>query len=156
MKRGSLPREKQCERARCEAGQGFIGSAREHDRNARAQHDARDLCLGQILELFRQHISGFEIGHDENVGAARAISRSCCRPCGRNSTSGSVTRGREIFSVGAMTSAVPVMTSSPRALVARQARITRCVSAAFSRTLTETVIVSPKPTGQRKCSESET
>jgi hypothetical protein len=43
----------------------------------------------------------------------------------RSSISGSTTRGREIFSVGAITSAVPLMTSSPRWFVARQSSVTR-------------------------------
>ncbi len=65
-------------------------------------------------------------------------------------------RGREIFSVGAMTSAVPVMTSSPSWLVARQSKRTRCLSVRFSFTVTVTVIVSPRPTGRRKCSDWST
>ena len=61
-------------------------------------------------------------------------------------------RGR-FFRSGAMTSAVPVMTSSPCWFVARQSNMTRCVSSIFFVTFTVTVIVSPSPTGRWKCSD---
>ncbi len=64
-----------------------------------------------------------------------------------------VTRWREIFSVGAITSATPLITTSPRWLVAWHSSVTRCFSGSFSVTLTVTVMVSPSPTGLRNRSD---
>ena len=88
-------------------------------------------------------------------GFCRAASIKCwkCWPRSCRCTSGSTTRGRCTFCVGAMTSASPVMTTSPASLTHSQSRMTRFFSGIFSRTLTRTVTVSPSPTGRRNFSD---
>ena len=62
-----MARQQQRDRAGAEPRQGLVGAAGQNDRHAGAEHDAGNLCLGQIFELLRQHVAGFEIGHDKNV-----------------------------------------------------------------------------------------
>jgi hypothetical protein len=42
----------------------------ENDRHARAEYHSRRVRLGEERQVFGQHVAGFEIGHDENLGAA--------------------------------------------------------------------------------------
>jgi len=48
--------------------QRIVSTAREDDRHPRAQHDARGLRIGQVFQLLGQHVTRFEIRHDQNVG----------------------------------------------------------------------------------------
>jgi len=68
-------------------------------------------------------------------------------------TSGSATRGRLTFSVGALTSAWPVITASPAWLTHRQSSTTTWCSGRFSITVTDAVMVSPTVTGRVKRSD---
>lgn len=47
----------------------------ENDRHARAEYHSRRVRIGEERQVFGQHVAGFEIGHDENLRAARSISR---------------------------------------------------------------------------------
>jgi hypothetical protein len=49
---------------------GGVGAAGEDDRHARAEDDAGAERVGQVFELLGEHVAGFEVGHDEDVGAS--------------------------------------------------------------------------------------
>ena len=50
------------------ADQG-VGTAGENNRHARAEHDAGSVSPSEKRQALGQHVAGFEIGHDQHVGA---------------------------------------------------------------------------------------
>ena len=58
-----------CNGARSQAGRYGIGAAGENDRHFCAKHDPRRIRTRQEGQAFRQHVAGFEIGHDQDVCA---------------------------------------------------------------------------------------
>src|SRR5438105_12643217 len=50
-----------------------VGSASEHDRDPSTQYDAGAFGMSEIDELFVEHVAGFEIGHDQDVGTPPAL-----------------------------------------------------------------------------------
>ena len=64
--------------------------------------------------------------------------------------------GREIFSVGAITTALPVSTVSPDWFTIRQSSVTRLVARSLASTVAETVNVSPLRIGLRKLNDWST
>ena len=61
--------DQRCHRAGREAGLHRVGAAGEHDRHARAQHDAGGIGVGEEGQALGQHVAGLEVGHDQHVGA---------------------------------------------------------------------------------------
>src|SRR5690242_10100318 len=56
-----------CDRAgRCTRFR-IVRTAREDDRHSRAEHDARGYCVREIFELFRDHVAGLEIRHEQDL-----------------------------------------------------------------------------------------
>ena len=47
-----------------------VGAAGENDRHARAEHDAGGVRPGEKRQALGEHVAGFEIGHDQHVGAS--------------------------------------------------------------------------------------
>lgn len=45
-----------------------VGAAGEYDRYARTQHDAGHVRTAHVFELLRQHVAGFDIRYQQNVG----------------------------------------------------------------------------------------
>ena len=78
---------------------------------------------------------------------ARSTSLPNNAPCSYRRTSGSTTLGRRTFSTGAITVAVPSMTTSPRWFTQRQSSEIRLRPGSFAAALTETAITSPTITG---------
>src|SRR5580692_6115453 len=63
----SRPNGEQRERTRRHARLSRVGSARQHDRNARSEDDAGELGPPEVLKLLHENIAGLEVGNDEYV-----------------------------------------------------------------------------------------
>src|SRR5262249_8945666 len=58
------------DRAGCHPGADGIGTRGENDRHARAEHQSGRIRLEQEREILGQHVSGFEIGYDQDLRSA--------------------------------------------------------------------------------------
>src|SRR6266566_5466420 len=47
-----------------------VRTRRQNDGHPGAEHDARTICLGEVGEILRQHIAGFEIGNEQDLRTA--------------------------------------------------------------------------------------
>ena len=65
---GAAARRHQRDRARRDARLARVGAAGEHDRHARAEHDAGARRAAQVLELLGEHVAALEVGNDQDVG----------------------------------------------------------------------------------------
>lgn len=69
---GGMPdlRQHHRECAGCDPDDRAVGAARQHDRHARAHDDACTDGAAEVFELLREQVARFDIGHDQDVGAA--------------------------------------------------------------------------------------
>src|SRR5271166_1976924 len=73
VSRGFAPRRRDQDGdcARREASQERVGPARQNDRNARSEHNAGGIRIGEKGEALCEHVAGLEIWNDEHVRASR-------------------------------------------------------------------------------------
>ncbi len=74
--------EQGCDRAGGKTRRARVGTARQDDRHARAQHDAGRVGVRQEGQALRQHVAGLEVGHHEHVGATGHRRRDPLHPGG--------------------------------------------------------------------------
>ena len=65
-----VPRRKHGGRTGRHAAAHRIRARRQHDRDPGAEHEARGVGLREEDEILGEHVAGFEIGHDQDLGAA--------------------------------------------------------------------------------------
>ena len=49
----------------------IVGARGQNDRHSRAEHDAGRIGAAKEGQILGQHVAGFEIGHDQDLGLAR-------------------------------------------------------------------------------------
>ena len=59
------------DRGGADAHAHVVGAAGEHDRHPRAEHDARAVGAGEVLQLLGEHVAGLDVRHHQDVGPAR-------------------------------------------------------------------------------------